>query len=108
MAASDILVHCPSQPEPFGRVVAEGMLAAKPVIASSSGGILEIIENYVTGILIPPKDSLSIAAAIKFLLENPAEAKIIGERGRKEVRRRFSVIKHINNVKAVYSKALHM
>jgi glycosyltransferase involved in cell wall biosynthesis len=49
MKAVDIVVHTSIAPEPFGRVIVEGMLARKPVIATRAGGALEIIDEGVTG-----------------------------------------------------------
>lgn len=60
----DILVHASVIPEPFGQVVAEGMAAGLPVIASDAGGPSEVIESGVTGILLPPGDVDALAAAM--------------------------------------------
>ena len=54
MKAVDIVVHTSIAPEPFGRVIVEGMLARKPVIATRAGGALEIIDEGVTGLLVTP------------------------------------------------------
>jgi len=54
MRVVDCVVHASIDPEPFGRVVVEGMLARRPVIATRTGGVPEIIEDGVSGILITP------------------------------------------------------
>jgi glycosyltransferase involved in cell wall biosynthesis len=59
----DILL-VPSWEEPFGLVVLEGMASGIPVIAIASGGPLEIIRSGVNGILVPPRDPKSLAAAV--------------------------------------------
>ncbi|MBE2203392.1 MAG: glycosyltransferase family 4 protein [Chthoniobacterales bacterium] len=83
MLAADIIVHTSISPEPFGRVIVEGMLAGKPVIAVNAGGPREIIRPDVTGLLIPPGDSSALAAALKNLLANPQAARAMGEAGRR-------------------------
>jgi len=64
MRALDCIVHVPTDPEPFGCVVVEGMLARRPVIATRAGGIPEIIEDGVTGILIAPGSPDELAEAL--------------------------------------------
>lgn len=65
LRASDVVVHSAVDAEPFGRVVVEGMLARRPVIASDAGGVREIITNGVTGWLVPPGVPAALAAAVK-------------------------------------------
>jgi glycosyltransferase involved in cell wall biosynthesis len=106
MAASDVVVHSSSEPEPFGRVIVEGMLVEKPVVATSAGGVLDIIQDKVTGLLVPLKDAESMAAAILQLLQNPEQAKQIGARARERAKRRFSVEQHVTAVEEIYKKVL--
>ena len=65
MCSMNVVVHCSVAAEPFGRVVVEGMLAGKPVVASKAGGVMEIVEEGVTGKLVDPGDVLGMAVAIK-------------------------------------------
>ena len=65
LRASDIVVHSAVDAEPFGRVVVEGMLARRPVIASDAGGVREIVRHGETGWLVPPADPAALAAAVK-------------------------------------------
>jgi glycosyltransferase involved in cell wall biosynthesis len=67
----DILVHASVVPEPFGRVVVEGMAAGLPVIATGQGGPAEIIENEVNGLLVPPNDTAALAHALRRLADRP-------------------------------------
>ena len=57
----DILVHSSIDPEPFGRVILEGMALKKPVIATAHGGPLEIIRSGESGVLVPPGDPAALA-----------------------------------------------
>ena len=70
MAASDIVVHSASEPEPFGRVIVEAMAAGRPVVATAAGGVLDIIEDQVTGLLVPSKNVTLMAKAIQQFLQN--------------------------------------
>ena len=102
MAISDIIIHSSSEPEPFGRVIVEGMLAEKPVIATSPGGVRDIIDDRVSGFLIPPKNSNSMAEAIKYIIKNPDSSKKIAKKARRIALKRFSVSQHLFKVQDVY------
>jgi glycosyltransferase involved in cell wall biosynthesis len=106
MAASEVVVHSASEPEPFGRVVAEAMAAGRPVVATAAGGVLEIVEDQVTGLLVPPKDAASMAKAIQWVLENAERARIIGQRAQQRARERFSIRQHVSAVERVYREVL--
>jgi glycosyltransferase involved in cell wall biosynthesis len=80
LANSDIFVF-PSFFEVMPRAVIEAMLAGKPVIASEVDGILDLIEQRKTGILVPPGDPEAIADAIDELIDNPSLAKRLGASG---------------------------
>ena len=72
MASLDVLVHASITGEPFGQVIIEGMAAGKPVVATSGGGVPEIVVDQETGFLVPMGDATAMALAICDLLENPA------------------------------------
>jgi glycosyltransferase involved in cell wall biosynthesis len=76
------LVLVPSLYEPFGIVALEAMACGKPVVASSTGGLAEIIEHGVTGFLSPPGDHLALAQHMASLLLNPALASAMGKAAR--------------------------
>jgi glycosyltransferase involved in cell wall biosynthesis len=90
MRAVDCIVHVPTDPEPFGRVVVEGMLARRPVIASRAGGIPEIIENRVTGILITPGNPNELAEALRRIFSDPVSAAEIAANGQARALAGFS------------------
>ena len=69
---ADAVVHASVCPEPFGRVIVEGMLAGKPVIASRAGGAAEIISPEQTGLLVNPGSAKELAAAL-LRLQNDSE-----------------------------------
>lgn len=91
MRAVDIVVHTSVEPEPFGRVIVEGMLAQRPVIATAAGGVMEILEDGVDGILVPPNDARRLAQAIAALARDPAWARELAVAGCRKAQEQFSV-----------------
>ncbi len=91
LRAADAVVHSSVYPEPFGRVVVEGMLAGRPVIAAASGGVTEIVMDGETGLLVAPDDPGALARAIARLIDDPAAASAMAARGRARARDAFSV-----------------
>jgi phosphatidylinositol alpha-1,6-mannosyltransferase len=79
----------PSQGEGFGIVFLEAMACAKPVIGGAHGGIPDIVEDGVTGLLVPHGDAERLAEALESLLDNPSRAKEMGARGRKRVQMQY-------------------
>ncbi len=61
---ADVVVHASIIAEPFGRVIVEGMLASKPVIATRAGGAAEILEHEQTGLLVEPDNAGALAQAL--------------------------------------------
>ena len=88
-AAADIFA-LPSTGEGFGLVFLEAMAFQKPVIGASFGGIPDIVEDGVTGILVDPGNSSSLSSAIRSLLFNDALRLKMGLQGAEVVRARYS------------------
>ncbi len=91
MRAMDVIVHSSTAPEPFGRVVVEGMLAGRPVVASAAGGVLEIIEHGKTGWLYEPGNAIALAETLHDVLENKQKTFTIAEHGLAHSRNTFTV-----------------
>ena len=98
MRSVDIVVHTSTSPEPFGRVIVEGMLAGKPVIATVGGGTGEIITNGVNGVLVPPGDSNALAASIRELLPCSPGKKTLLSNARQRAMCTFSLPAMLNSV----------
>jgi glycosyltransferase involved in cell wall biosynthesis len=66
-------------PEPFGIVVIEALISGRPVIASASGGLPEIIVDQECGFLVPPGDVEALRSKIRLLLDNPYRREQMGK-----------------------------
>ena len=102
----DILVHTSVFPEPLGRVVLEGMIFRKPVIATNHGGPLECIEDGISGFLVEPGNPEVLAEKISFLLENREIAKRVGGNARKRVEEKFGIEINVRKIEDVYEDLL--
>ena len=92
--------------EGLGVVLLEAMNWGTPVIASRIGGIPDIVEDGVSGLLVPPGDPEALAAALRRILGDRALARRLGEAGRERLRERFSWEAITRRWEAVYAAAL--
>jgi glycosyltransferase involved in cell wall biosynthesis len=106
MRAADVIVHASAFPEPFGRVVVEGMLARRPVVATAAGGVVEIIADGTTGVLVPPGDAAALARAVSGLRDDPARAAAIAAAGAARARSAFGVDAMVRGVRAVLDEVM--
>ena len=72
--------------------VLEAMAAGLPVVATSVGGVPEVVEPGRTGWLVPPADAVALADAMAALVADPAAARAVGQRARTLVRERYDVV----------------
>jgi glycosyltransferase involved in cell wall biosynthesis len=89
MRALDIVVHASTEPEPFGRVVAEGLACGRAVIYSRAGGTTELVTDGWDALGHPPGDETALAAQILKLAQNPALRERLGRAGRSTAEQRF-------------------
>jgi glycosyltransferase involved in cell wall biosynthesis len=101
LGAFDLFV-LPSVSEGFSLATVEAMAAGRPVIATRSGGPQELIEDGVTGLLVPPKDPQSLATKICEVLRNPALASALGHNAQAAVQSKFSLARMLAEYAAVY------
>jgi glycosyltransferase involved in cell wall biosynthesis len=105
MNAADVFV-LPSLAEPFGLVLIEAMSLGKPVIATNAGGPREIVEDGVTGLLVPPGDPVVLGGAIsRLLLDEPARLDM-GRRGLERFRQKFTLERMTGAILEIYRMAL--
>ncbi len=102
--ALDILV-IPSHSESFGRVAVEGMAAGRAIVASACGGIPEVLEHDLTGILVPPRSPEALAAAIVRLCMDRDLRVALGERAR-WIAPRFGIAPHLDRMSALFDTLL--
>jgi len=99
----DIFVMSSIQ-EGLGLSILEALACALPVIASNVGGIPSIIKHNVSGLLVPPADSMALAGAIMRLMEDRSLVMRMGAKGRQEVEERFNLKVMADNIEAVYKQ----
>lgn len=92
--------------EGFSLATIEAMAAGKPVVVTRCGGPEEIVDDRVTGLLVPPADPPALAASICELLNDPGLASALGQRAQAMVRNRFSLSQMIREYTRVYERCL--
>lgn len=105
LAAADV-VAAPSLQEGLGLVPIEAMALGKPVVASDVGGLAEVVEHGVTGLLTPPGDPGALADAVLSLLRDAAMREAMGEAGRRRVLERFTLSRMCDATGALYRAVL--
>ncbi len=106
MRQLDVVVHASTVGEPFGQVVIEAMASSKPVVATRGGGIIEIMVDGVTGILVPMGDADAMASAIVRMIENPEMAHEMGKAGKEWVKQFFTIEKTARQTEDVFTRML--
>lgn len=101
LTAFDITVM-PSIEEPLGLVAIESLMAGTPVVASATGGLVEIVQPNKNGLLVPPCDSTALADAVIKLAVDSELRNRLGSQGRQSVRDKFAPQTLIDQVEEVY------
>ncbi len=102
MRAADVVV-LPSLNEGFGYVLAEAMAQARPVVASRTSSIPEVVEEGRTGLLVPPGDAEALGDALIDLAGDPEKARRMGLAGRRRAERMFSLDGMLEKVEAFFA-----
>ena len=84
--------------------VLEYMAAGKPVVSTRVGGVPELIEDGVQGLLVEPRDPAALAGAVAELLRDPERAERLGAQGRERQRRAYSLDAMVRNVEELYEE----
>jgi glycosyltransferase involved in cell wall biosynthesis len=93
-----------STTEGLGTSLLDAMACAKPIVATTAGGIPEVVEDGVTGLLVAPKDHEALAAAIVTLLKDAALRRTYGAAGLERVRARYSAERMVRDTLKVYER----
>lgn len=102
----DVVVHASTLPEGFGQTVVEAMLAGKPVIATAAGGSADLVEDGVTGRLVPPGDAEAMAEAIESVIHDPDKSAAMAQRARERALGRYQACHYAQAVDSVYRRVL--
>ncbi|MFA6355709.1 MAG: lipopolysaccharide heptosyltransferase II [Candidatus Omnitrophota bacterium] len=108
LAGLDALVLATIVPEGFGRVIIEAFASGVPVVATSVGGVTEIIRDGENGLLVPPEDPQAMSEAIVRILKDRALAKDIVRNARKDAEQKFNLDRMITETVRVYEEALEV
>jgi L-malate glycosyltransferase len=106
LAACDIAV-LPSEAEGMPNAVLEYLAAGLPTVTTAVGGNLEIMQEGMTGLLVPPQDAGALAAALSRLLSDDQLARKVGQAGQQFVLANFSFEKLVNETDALYTELLN-
>jgi glycogen(starch) synthase len=91
--------------DPCPTVVLEAMAAGRPVVAAASGGIVDMVVDGVTGVLVPPGDAPALARAIDSVLSDPDRGRAFGAAGRDRARE-FTVSAVVERIERMYASAI--
>lgn len=105
LLGSVAMLAVPSREEPFGRVAAEAAMVGVPVVASASGGLVDVVVPDRTGLLVPPGDIPALTEALRRLATDDALRRRLGE-GARELSARFDPDRHAERVAAVLDRAV--
>ncbi len=106
LAHLDLLVLATTTHEAFGRVIVEAQASGVPVVATKVGGVVDIIEEEKTGLLVPPADPTSMSAAIIRIFKDPQLARALAENAYEKLKEKYNVELMVKNTLAVYQDAL--
>jgi glycosyltransferase involved in cell wall biosynthesis len=104
MGAMDIVAHTSITPEPFGRVIVEGMLARRPVVAARAGGVTEIVRDGENGMLCEPGDARALAATLAELHANRTLRERLVTHGYRTAVDSFGTVAYVDGVERILKR----
>ena len=100
------VIACPSRREGFGVACLEAMAHGRPVVATRVGGLLDLVVDGETGIVVPPRDPAALRSALERLLADPDLRRKLGSAGRDRARTHFSWERVTDATLTAYAEAL--
>jgi glycosyltransferase involved in cell wall biosynthesis len=97
----DVAIVPSTEPEPFGMVAIEAMMAQKPLVAANHGGLMEIVVNNQTGFLVEPNNKTALKEALERLINNPELRKTFGEKGYQRAIENFSIQNYVTKIEDI-------
>ena len=104
--SADVVVTTPWY-EPFGIVPLEVMACGRPLVGSAVGGLLDSVEDGVTGVLVPPRDPLAVAAAVRRLLADPERMRRLGLAARRRAVQHYDWTRVAQTTEQAYLRVAH-
>jgi glycosyltransferase involved in cell wall biosynthesis len=102
--ASDVAVVPSIEPEPFGLVAIEAMAVGKPVIAARHGGLVDIVQDGTTGILVEPGSARSLADAMEVLAIDASKRREFGLSGQRRQMAQFNLVTQVAHFAEIYRR----
>ena len=106
LSETDVLVLSTVTQEAFGRVILEAQAAGVPVVATKVGGVIDIIDDHETGLLVFPKDTDQMADAVRSLLDDEKKSKHLVSQAKKKIKKQFMLEHMASKTLACYEKVL--
>lgn len=106
LAQVDVLCFSSIEPESFGRAIVEAQAMKVPVVATRVGGVVDIIDDGVTGFLVLPKDPEAMADKVLYLLKNKKDAQKMAEAALEKIHAKFTLTHMAEGTLAVYQELL--
>jgi lipopolysaccharide heptosyltransferase II len=107
LAQVDVLVLPTITQEAFGRVIIEAQAAGVPVVATRVGGVIEVIEEEKTGLLVQAKDTEAMADAVLRLIDEPRFAQSLVEEAKKKIANKYTLAHMAEATLGVYHELLN-
>ncbi|MFO1037704.1 MAG: glycosyltransferase family 4 protein [Geminicoccaceae bacterium] len=106
MAGSTAVIVPSRWKEAFGQVAAQAALMGRPVVATATGGLVEIVQHGITGLLVEPESAPALATAVDRLLADPAAATRMGRVAHERAQRLYSLDATVSGYQALYGRAM--
>jgi glycosyltransferase involved in cell wall biosynthesis len=104
--ALDLVMHTSTSNEGFPRIILETLVLGRPLIASSAGPNVEMVEEEVSGFLVPPDDSAALADCIERVLQRPEQMQQVGGRAAERAQRLFSIESNMKITEDLFEQVL--
>ncbi len=102
----DIFVLPSTNPDPLPTVVLEAMACGKPIVGYRHGGVCEMVEEDINGLLAKPNDSEALSRLIQNLIDNPEKISEFGQASMKRQKEMFSLESYVKNFSYIYIELL--
>jgi glycosyltransferase involved in cell wall biosynthesis len=106
MSACDLIAHTSTAPEPLGRVIIEGMLCGRPVVAADAGGATELVEPGRTGWLFAPNNVQQLAQMIATCYKQPEQTAIVAQNAQRQASQGFHLAEINRQISELLDRAL--